>query len=646
MYKTAGWSSYFPHFVATSPKEVIDALNNFVDNAGESQVRAWQQSIPKIQNEVNEILKSDSETKRFSSILEYQLPLESRRTDVIFLVKDSVIVFELKGKVHPSQADIDQVAAYVRDLKCYHRACHEREVIPLLIPMLAKGDQGKQNGIRVIGPDFIDQYISEINKTSNKKEITQDEFLAEDAYCPLPTLIQAARELFHHGNLREIHRAKAATEPAVQEVIKIIHEAAATKTKHLILITGVPGAGKTLVGLRIAHAHFLDDLAVPRDNGKNGAPAVFLSGNGPLVRVLQYELKGAGGGGKAFVRDVLNYVRDYSKNQNIVPPEHVLIYDEAQRAFDAEQVAAKSRDLPTFAQGKSEPELFIEFAERVPQWCVVIGLIGSGQEIHIGEEAGMGQWGQAIAKSSNPSSWSVHGPKGASEEVVIPGVNYITSETLSLDKELRFHLAEDVHNYVSLLIDKQDGARKNVADLANILEQQGYHLRITRDLNLAKSYLKERYVENPDARYGLLASSRDRDLKRFGIMNDWQSTKNTDFGPWYSDDENNPSRKSCRHLIDVVTEFGAQGLELDAVLLAWGTDFMIVKGAWSNEKASRYQNSRRIKDAEQLRINAYRVLLTRGREVTVVYVPPLQDLNDTYNFLVSNGFKELTSTHY
>ena len=169
-------------------------------------------------------------------------------------------------------------------------------------------------------------------------------------------------------------------DPAVKEVITIAHEAARTRTRRLVLLTGVGGAGNTLVGLRVVHAHTLDDLAVERDGAKPTSPAVFLSGNGPLVEVLKYELRSAGGGGSTFVRGVMEYLRRYVPRPALVPPEHVTVFDEDQRAFDPEMIAKKH----------SAPDLIIEIADWVPEWCVVIGLIGSGQEIHIGEEAGIG----------------------------------------------------------------------------------------------------------------------------------------------------------------------------------------------------------------------------------------------------------------
>ena len=296
---------------------------------------------------------------------------------------------------------------------------------------------------------------------------------------------------------------------------RIIHEAAQKKQRRLILLTGVPGAGKTLVGLRTVHAHYLDDLAIPRAAGKPTAPAVFLSGNGPLVEVLQYELRAAGGGGKTFVRGVKDYVKRYSARQERVPPEHVLVFDEAQRAYDAAQVQAKHAGTPGFEGGKSESEHFIEFADRVPEWCVVVGLIGSGQEIHVGEEAGLVQWRHAIEGSAKKAEWQVHGPPAVASLFEGSAAPFVASPTLSLDTEIRFHLAGEIHGFVCALLEGRPAAEN--AAIAARLERDGYHLRISRDLDRCKEYLRERYSEDPDARFGLVASSRDRDLGTFGV---------------------------------------------------------------------------------------------------------------------------------
>ena len=205
--------------------------------------------------------------------------------------------------------------------------------------------------------------------------------------------------------------------------------------------------------------------------------------------------------------------------------------------------------------------------------------------------------------------------------------------------ELRFHLAREIHTYVEKLL--SEGSASGLSEMAKKFEKEGYHLRITRDLQVAKNYLRERYAENVDARFGIIASSRDKELARFGIMNDYQSTKNVRNGPWYGEPEGDSDGLSCRNLRECVTEFGAQGLELDAALLAWGADFIRQGGRWSHAKARGYQKKNRVKDAFQLRMNAYRVLLTRGRDATVVFIPSIPVLDETYQHLVESGFRQL-----
>ena len=372
-------------------------------------------------------------------------------------------------------------------------------------------------------------------------------------------------------------------------------------------------------------------------NAKPTSPAVFLSGNGPLVEVLQHELRGDADGGKTFVRGVKDYVKYYSRPGR-VPGEHVLVYDEAQRAYDAAMVASKHPDMATTA--RSEPELFVEFAERVPDWCVVVGLIGGGQEIHVGEEAGTIQWANAIRNSPVSGQWVIHGPASLVES--FGSTDYRPNPALNLDRSLRSHLSEDLHRYVAGLVSNPPASTDTLAAMARKLAVQGHDLRITRDLDVAKSYLRDRYADNPDARFGIVASSRDKDLVRFGVKNDFQSTKVMRYGPWYGDDERARGGRSCRLLRDCVTEFGAQGLELDAVLLAWGTDFILEHGRWNIDNARGYKKGGpKVHDPWQLRSNAYRVLLTRARDGTVVYVPDLPEASETFNHLVNCGFRVL-----
>jgi hypothetical protein len=319
------------------------------------------------------------------------------------------------------------------------------------------------------------------------------------------------------------------------------------------------------------------------------------------------------------------------------------------------------------ASARSEPELFVEFAERVEDWCVVVALVGTGQEIHKGEEAGIGQWATAIKNSSHGDDWEVHGPTAFADDFA--GLRYVRNSALSLDQSLRSHLAFDVHKFVASLVSLTQlephrvtsmNATPSVAEeprpaygaspvtvtaemqvLAKRIESDGHNLRITRDLEVAKAYLVERYKEDPLARYGIVASSRDKALGSFDIRNDFQSTKRVKVGPWYGDNEDAPGQLSCRHFRECVTEFGSQGLELDAALVAWGTDFIRKDGVWDIGEARGYRGGAKVIDPAQLRANAYRVLLTRARDCSVVFVPPLPILDETYAFLCDAGFADL-----
>jgi hypothetical protein len=487
--------------------------------------------------------------------------------------------------------------------------------------------------VRVVGPAGVDRLLLECTRTPAPCPLTPEAFLQRDAYAPLPSLVRAARDLFARQPLPRIKRARAATEPAVARITAVAHEAAAQGTRHLVLLTGVPGSGKTLVGLQLVHAGFVDDLAVARAGGaKPTAPAVFLSGNGPLVQVLQDALKDAGGGGKVFVRDVKQYVRHYTQRKTSVPPEHLLVFDEAQRAWDADHVRRKHAD----DAARSEPEHFVEFAERIPRWCVVVGLVGSGQEIHAGEEGGLGQWRRAIEGCRDPAAWTVHGPPSIAHMFSGARLRTDWDPVLTLDTEIRFHLAPRLHDFVEMLLGA--GPSAEAAPLAEELHRGGVRLYMTRDLEAARRHVRERYAGAPDARYGLLASSKDKDLPRFGVDNTYFATSRVSrrIGRWYNAPQEDP--ESCCRLDTVATEFSAQGLELDLALLAWGSDYVRRDGHWSIARAGRTNHAR---DPFRLRQNVYRVLLTRGRDGTVIFVPPGDWFDETAAFLTSAGIRPL-----
>lgn len=309
----------------------------------------------------------------------------------------------------------------------------------------------------------------------------------------------------------------------------------------------------------------------------------------------------------------------------------MLIFDEAQRAWDAERVRLKHDD----PDAGSEPEAFVSFAERVPGWCVVMGLIGGGQEIHVGEESGIGMWAEAVAKSE--ADWEVIGPKQFQDVFQAKGVAYTTSDDLHLGKSVRFHFAAGLSEWATGIVsEKPDVAQ--LATIAKELVTKGYQLRVTRALRDAKEFLWRKYAHLPDARFGLLHSSRDKRIRdvldvgprrRFGWV-----------GPWYADPEDSPG--SCRRLTQPITEFEAQGLELDHTLLIWGTDFVRRGDLWDDSNARSYKSKSGVRDPLQLRRNAYRVLLTRGREGLVICLPQfLTELDATFEFFLAAGCEVL-----
>ena len=591
--------------------------------------------MPELQREVSEVVRVQIDAAEFTAVMEYELPMESRRADVILLVGAAVVVLELKGKSAPSDADIDQAHAYARDLSCYHRDCHSRAVHAVLVPTRMPGRVRTERGVKICPPELLDGLIADLSDAASPDPLVADQFLESDAYRPMPSLVRAARDLFRHQRPPQLWRSVANTDAAVECVQGIVRQAYQTGTRRLVLVRGAPGSGKTLVGLRLAHSPRPGEYSAEGE----GPAAIFLSGNGPLVEVLQYVLKPGGGGGKTFVRPIRDYVRRYSRSAKSVPGERLVVFDEAQRAHDRDRVADVHNVSPQSA--KSEPQHFIEFAERQPGWSVLVGLIGDGQEIHLGEESGLSLWADALRQSPDSGSWRVHGPQAMARHFA--GLEFAGQPELSLDESIRSHSASKLHEYVARIVGGPGQAGPGIKALADQLGRQGHDLRITRDLEKAKRYLWDRYAEDPEARFGLIASSRDKDLGGFGVPNDWQSTRRVRYGPWYNDPEDDPGGRSCRHLDQAVTEFGAQGLELDAVLLAWGTDFRIVEGCWSIDRARKYRPSghSKARDPAVLRANAYRVLLTRGRDVHVVFVPPLEELDETMEFLLACGFRRL-----
>lgn len=587
----------------------------------ESQKTAWEDCYTVLQKSFTSLLEKRPEASDWFVIFEYELPRErGRRPDVLLLSGDTILVMEFKRLHVALRAHIDQIDAYARDLHHYHRASHDKQVLAILVLTQAPEMLEQDNNVWIVSSRTlaisIDNLIQPIKPSSSENNLItkKDDLMKwlESDYEPLPFLVQAARLIFQNEPLPQIRRALSAGIPeTLKQLSTIAIDAQKKGGMHLALVTGVPGSGKTLVGLQFVYENQLDV------NNRHQRSAVLLSGNGPLVKVLQHALRS-----RVFVQDVHGFLRQYGGINHRIPEENIWVYDEAQRAWDAKRVQEKR------GHNTSEPEDFLRIGERKGDWALMIGLIGEGQEIHLGEEAGLIQWNGAIRAMKKP--WIVHCPNKIKTVFDEAAVVYC-SEALDLTLSLRSHLAEDLHQWIQQLL---SGEIEDAAEMAKKVQLQGFDMYITHDLQVARDYVLERYDGQIDKRYGLLSSSKAKNLSRHGVRNEYQFTRNFREGPWYNDAPKSSS--SCCQLIEVATEFACQGLELDFPVICWGDDLWWEDGEWQTPP----QRRSKAQDPHQLRLNSYRVLLSRGRDGFIVFMPPEDNMRNTYQVLKMAGLIE------
>jgi hypothetical protein len=611
--RTHGWSGSVKSFL-DHPKSLVESsleehLNGLLGmNASKSQVEAWLEEIDVLKQSFRDLAIARTDSLDWSIILEFELPLEGgRRPDVIILGPDRIFVFEFKQDPVLHRSSLDQVAAYARDLAEYHSKSHGIEVIPFLIPTKTNNKSEFRDVVRVLSPDKI---ASTLDGFPEGRVIDLEDWLEGD-YAPLPTLIAAAKMIFSNERLPAIKRAESyGVAKAVMRLKEIAASSFQKSDRSLAFVSGVPGAGKTLVGLQFVY-----------DKSDQSSQAIFLSGNGPLVEVLRDALKS-----KAFVSDLHAFIKSYGTTAKI-PKQNIIVFDEAQRAWDASHMMLKK------AVEFSEPELLISIGERIPGWATLVGLIGHGQEIHTGEEAGIAGWFEALESEHAISDWKVYAPPRFAE--AFPGKSVTEYPELDLNHTLRSKQAEHLHLWVQNLL---DGKFADASIYAQKIWLQNFPIFVTRSLEEAKDYVSTRFEGEISKRYGILASSKDRILPEYGVNNGFQDTKRVKNAKWYN--ENLGTKGSCCNMEEVVTEFGCQGLELDMAIVAWGNDF-----TWSGKNWELRKMRTRIPqiDPHQLRLNSYRVLLTRSREGIIVFIPPRPEFDLTEHAFLAAGARILDS---
>ncbi len=627
-----------------------------------------------------------------SVYFEYNIPRMGRRADVIVIIDGIVFVLEFKTVEQKFSRDaMIQVWDYALDLKNFQEGSLDRVLVPILV-----APKEKDNHCNLDLKHFEDN-VYEPLMVNNKllsnafskvldiiphslQSVSADNTWAKSGYEPTPTIIEAAIALYKENTVEDITKHGGDIDKASIELTNIIEYCRQHNRKAICFITGVPGAGKTLIGLNTAIDQF-----------NKGEKAVYLSGNFPLVEVLQEALardyvyrdkinakqegrksctKGeAKSKVKAFIQMIHHYRDLYlegtkiedgkilpipgyfqnHKDKAYIPTEHVAIFDEAQRAWTQEELQRFMREKKGIKDFPySEPEYLLSCMDRQQDWGVVVCLVGNGQSINKGE-AGLAEWVESIHRSYR--EWDVYISEClfSSEDVTREQIETIRSQIKSCDNlhlkmSMRSFRSEKVSIFVNQLLALQkDEAKSTLRELNN------YPIVMTRSLSTAKQWLRDH--NRGSERMGLLASSKAERLKAISINVRYQP----DFVHWFLEDERDI--RSSNALEDTLTEFKVQGLEIDWACVAWDADLRLSKdhASWQNyqlRSGTKWQHINKPINREY-QINAYRVLLTRARQGMVIFIPkgdsgfPPDDTrkpewyDEIYNYLKEIGINEI-----
>ena len=641
---------------ATSNEILADLVKNNDFDLEQTQRFAWLEEIRILQNTLQPYIGS--------IYFEYSIPRMGKRIDVVLIIDSVIFVLEFKiGDKEFQSTAIDQVYDYALDLKNFHETSHKPIIAPILI---ATNSDAKFTTVACT-PEYDNLLIPvKCNETLLKQTIFDilqfDESNKIDPvkweggrYEPTPTIVEAAMALYRDHSVTQISRNDAEainlgkTTETVSEIIRISKK---ESQKSICFVTGVPGAGKTLVGLNIATNHI---------DKNNDLYSVFLSGNGPLVDVLVEALtrdkvqrekergrkikKGIEESKvKLFIQNVHNF-RDYCLQHPDEPPiEHVVLFDEAQRAWNLRKtVDFMLRKKRTLNFSKSEPEFLISCLDRHADWAVIVCLVGGGQEINTGE-AGISEWIESLNRSF--PKWKIYISPNLSDseygiDKVLQDINFnpmvIKKEELHLSVSMRSFRSENVSLLVKQLLDlNTEDAHKTLVNI-----HSKYPIVITRDLSKAKEWIKKQ--ARGSERYGIVVSSQAERLKPHAI--DVKSPVNPIH--WFL--EGKGDVRSSYYLEDVVTEYQIQGLELDWSCVTWDADFRYTNNGWEHWsfRCDKWQHINKV-ELQNYQKNAYRVLLTRARQGMVIVVPEgsSEDLtrkhefyDPTYEYLKEIGFK-------
>jgi len=646
------------------------------------QHEAWLEQWPCLQTVLRTTAGGTPAAAEWIILLEYEIAGRRKRLDCVLLTDAGIVAIEFKvGAASFESADRWQLREYCWNLRDFHRESRGVPIAPILVAtnaprLVATFPLLFSDRCRVIldmlccGAATFDAALESACRSLRERGSWSVNAEAWDtsASAPIPSVVDCARRLFEGHDVREISHAHADnTDAALVCLREAVEAARGGELRIICFVTGVPGAGKTLVGLNAAYRREMIESA--------GGPVCFASGNQPLLDVLHASL-------------VMNRTRDAKMRREVAhdastpvqnvhefalttlttnagaPPYNVVVFDEAQRVWDTKKLRdglakrqrrrklTKEQVESILSHGETEPELLLTVMERC-KWCVVIALVGGGQEIHNGE-AGLAEWGRALA--TREAGWEVWMPPEATsggvavarQRLFLEGQSPASASekpALHLAITKRSYRAEKYADWVNCVIASEVvNARKVAHDLSE------YPIWLTRDLTVAKKLLREHAGD--DLRSGLLASSGAVRLRAEGIEVSPDFRNGINWPDWFLRPAGD-IRSSCQHEVSA-TEFECQGLELDWCGICWGGDFVVLPGtvSWVSRrvrvppgKSPRWYFEKSEEKQEFVR-NKYRVLLTRGRIGVVLFIPSGDErdetrevtvLDSTADFLVSCG---------
>ena len=595
-----------------------DNADHIGNSVSKSQESVWMDCFVFIAKTLKYLSPKDQE---YSLVFEYSLPgTVHERPDVFLLTNQKVISLEFKRKEAPqiddNKNDIAQAIRYKEWLQNHHKVTKQKKlnVKSYLVCTHQNAKAGESRGITILTADnFCDVIIREL-KEDNICTF-EDEWYASPK-TEMPDMLRAIEIMYREGRIPYISDVN---KNCLDKVLRCIERAKEKHKKILILINGVPGAGKTAVGQSIVY-----------EENKNGkANAVYLSGNGPLVEVLQYQINQVGKN-KHMAKNAIQGMKEFKKEffyKNEVPEQSILIFDEAQRAWDAEQLG----------KDYSEPEGLFRVGERIfekRKYAVLIGLYGNGQVIYKGEEAGLSLWEDALMQHND---WFVIVANDLSEKIQGLGKRKIVDDNVFLPVSLRADFI-DCSKWVEQAISRTNSTFLQAKKELEELQKTSMRIFITRSFEAVKQRTRDLNKNHPEGKYGILISNfAEQSVIRKALpgwnigWNGVNVVANDSYGSWFAAD--------CKLLNKACSVYGNQGLELDCPIVIFGGEYVRNNGKWI-ARGYRYNYDRsknNYKDPESIVENNFRVLLTRARKEMILLIPEDDILDETYQYFVDMG---------